>query len=133
MKLTVLAAILWAVCAQPTLVEGVGTTMSVLTPNSPYRVFNDLMKQSSVFVPYDLDTTKWVPNRKWGFNLTMGNNLYPSTLPNKVYAGADILLFQGIDENLIGQVYEVSFLGTGKIGVFQNNTATFSNVTVATG
>lgn len=48
----ILAALILGAVGAPTAVNGVGTALNQLLPNSPYRVFNDLMKQSAVFVPY---------------------------------------------------------------------------------
>lgn len=70
----------------PTAVTGVGAAFSPLLPNTPYRVFNDLMKQSSVFVPYAVSTGTWVPYRQWGINISLGADLYPTTLPTNIYA-----------------------------------------------
>jgi hypothetical protein len=48
----ILAVLILGAVGAPTAVNGVGTALNQLLPNSPYRVFNDLMKQSAVFVPY---------------------------------------------------------------------------------
>ena len=127
--LMALVAAASAAGAQP--VKGLGTTLNHLTSTSTYRVFNDLMKQSTVFVPYEI-TWSWVPGRKWGgYNLAFGNDLYPTSLDYRVYAGADITFFPGIDDALVGKTYEVQFSGSGMIGVYQSGSVGF-NITVNT-
>jgi hypothetical protein len=103
--LILFALMLAGVVAQPTPVIGVGTTLNQLIPTTPYRIFNDLMKQSAVFVPYQVSTYTWIASRKWGYNLTLGNDLYPTTLATNIYAEADILFFQGIDDSLVNSSY----------------------------
>lgn len=119
--------------ASPTAVTGIGTTLNRLLPNSPYRVFNDLMKQSAVFVPYQVSTSSWIPGRKWNYNLSMGADLYPTILASTIYAEADILFFQGVDDGLVGTTFEVQFDGNGTIGCYQNGTFNISVVKGQTG
>jgi len=95
--MVVFATILIVVAAGPTPVTGVGTALPQLLPSSPYRVFNDLMKQSATFVPYKTNNYNWIPGWQWNQNLTLGNDLYPSSLETSIYAEADIVLFTGID------------------------------------
>lgn len=116
---------------KPTPIDGVGTTLPLLLPTTPYRLFNDLMKQSTVFVPYEVSTSTWIPGRKWGgYNLSLGPGLYPTVLEQHIYAEAEVTLFEGIDGGLVGRTYEVGFDGDGMVGVWQNGSF---NVTVAMG
>lgn len=58
-----------------------GTILPTLTWTSPYRVFNDLMKQSDLFVPYQYIWGGIF--RHWGYNINFINGLtnqYPASL-----------------------------------------------------
>lgn len=72
-------------------VDAIGTVLPQFNPSSvPYRVFNDLMKQSLPLVPYQLSSWGSI-GRCWSCNLTFINGLshnYPSTLPRFVWAVA---------------------------------------------
>ena len=114
--------------------SAVGTTLPSLNVNPPYRVFNDLQKQSYHFVAYTMPSWSWVSSRYWNHNLAFRSDNYPSSLDPNVYAVAQIDFFSGIDNNLIGNIYNVSFSGNGSIGIVQNNglNITFSPNTVGT-
>jgi hypothetical protein len=127
--LILLAFLVSIVSSKPMPVNGVGTTLPLVLPSSPYRLFNDLMKQSTVFVPYEVSTSTWIPGRKWGgYNLSLGADLYPTALDTHIYAEAEITLFPGIDDGLVNSTFTVSFEGDGLIGVFQNGSF---NITVS--
>lgn len=103
-------------------IKAQGTTLPFLTTNSPYRVFNDLMKQSAPFVPYQYIYGKI--SRYWGYNLTLINGLahqYPAILATKVYAVAQITLYPGIDDALLNQSFTIKYSGSGVVGVNQLN------------
>jgi hypothetical protein len=91
-KLTILfiLALLLAVSRSVTSpIDALGTTLPPLWTSLNYRVFNDLMKQSSQFVPYQFI---WGGiSRYWGYNLTNINDQshqYPAALTANVYAVA---------------------------------------------
>jgi len=67
-----------------------GTTLPQLSSSSPYRVFNDLMKQSLPLVPYNTYYGTTI-GRYWGYTLNYINGLshqYPASLPSNVFAVA---------------------------------------------
>lgn len=116
-----------AAAAQP--ISGLGTTLPQLTVNSPYRVFNDLMKQSTAFVAYGIPSWSWIAGRAWGTTLTQRSDFYPAFLDYHIYAESDINFFPGIDDGLVNSSYEVAFDGNGSIGLYQNGSF---NITVNT-
>lgn len=70
-------------------INAIGTTLPPLWQNLNYRVFNDLMKQSIPFVPYQFIYNQ--VGRYWGYNLAFINGLahqYPASLATNVYAVA---------------------------------------------
>lgn len=78
-------------------------------------------------------TYSWIAGRKWGYNLSLGADLYPTTLDAHIYAETDILFFAGIDESLVNTTFEVRFDGNGTIGCYQNGTFNISVTTGQTG
>jgi hypothetical protein len=126
MKLIIISTLLLLICSVSSAlvnpIDAVGTTLPSLTTMLQYRVFNDLMKQSGQFFPYNFTTN----GRIWGgFNLNYTKNIiqqYPSNLPTNVMAVSEIIFFDpSIDGNLIGKNFSVSFSGTGKISIYQKN------------
>ena len=70
-------------------INAIGTTLPPLWPSVNYRVFNDLMKQSAAFVPYQFIYGS--VSRYWGYSLAFINGLgtqYPASLATNVYAAA---------------------------------------------
>ncbi len=51
-KLLLLALLIIIAFNKTVPLDGVGTTLPLLTETIKYRIFNDLFKQSTVFVPY---------------------------------------------------------------------------------
>lgn len=69
---------------KPTPIQALGTVLPQLNSYylSPFRIFNDLMKQSLPLVPYQIYYGS--PGRCWSCNLTQIGGLshqYPSILP----------------------------------------------------
>lgn len=89
---------------------------------SPYRAFNDLMKQSLPLVPYQL--TSWGGiGRCWSCNLNFTNGLkhqYPANLSKFVWAVAEIPFLAYNDDNLENQTFNLTFQGNGIVGVLQD-------------
>jgi len=106
-------------------IDALGTVLPQLNYNSvpsPYRIFNDLMKQSLPLVAYQLSSWGSI-GRYWNYNLALIGGLkhqYPATLQPFVWAVAEIPFFAGIDDSLRNTVYNVQFQGNGTIGVFQS-------------
>lgn len=109
----------------PTLpIDAIGTVLPKFYDSSvsPYRAFNDLMKQSLPLVAYQL--TSWGGiGRCWGGcsfpsidNLT---HKYPSELPNRIWAVAEIPFLDKNDDGYLNQVFNIQFAGNGIIGVYQ--------------
>jgi hypothetical protein len=108
-----------AATARP--LEAVGTVLPQLKTNTPARIFNDLMKQSMDLVPWTIFSWGGI-GRCWSCTLTQIGGLkhqYPSGLPDRVWAVAEIPFFQGIDEGLQNQVYNIRYSGKGTVGVYQ--------------
>ena len=105
-----------------TPIKAQGTTLPQLTSSSPYRVFNDLMKQAIPFVPYQYI---WGGiSRYWGYNLTFINGLthqYPASLATNVYAVSQISFYSGIDDSLLNKSFTLKFSGQGVVGVNQQS------------
>lgn len=91
---------------------------------SPYRAFNDLMKQSLPLVPYHLSS--------WGGSGRCWNNCfltfidglphqYPAFLPQFIWAVAEIPFLAKNDDALANQSFIVKFKGSGIIGVSQGS------------
>lgn len=77
-----------------TPIDALGTTLPPLWTSLNYRVFNDLMKQSLQFVPYQFIWGQ--VSRYWAYNLNYINGLnhqYPANLPANVYAVAEITFY----------------------------------------
>lgn len=105
--------------AGSTPMSAVGTTLPALWQNLNYRVFNDMMKQSIPFVPYQF--IYGGVSRHWGFSLSYINGLanqYPATLPANVYAAAEIIFYPE-DGALLNQTFSLAFKGEGVVGVYQ--------------
>jgi len=116
--------------AVTTPIKAQGTTLPQLTSSSPYRVFNDLMKQAVPFVPYQY--IYGGISRYWGYNLDFINGLahqYPASLALNVYAAAQITLYPGIDDALLNHNFTLTFSGQGVVGLNQ----TLSNSTWTSG
>jgi hypothetical protein len=70
--------------------DGVGTTLPQLNDNVKYRIFNDLFKQSTVFVPYKFMYGSF--GRAWADKLNNTDELYPKNL-SKLYAALSFINF----------------------------------------
>ena len=95
-----LSLILLSQSAVTTPIEAFGTVLPQLNYNSvstPYRIFNDLMKQSLNLVPYQLSSWGSV-GRCWSCSLNLINGAkhqYPANLQPNVWAVAEIPFFAG--------------------------------------
>lgn len=96
--------------------KAIGTVLPLLTADSRYRVFNDLMKQSTKFEAYSINY-----GRQWNSQVNIGLELYPRFLPINIIAGAKINLFEETDFNLISKEIRCSFEGDGVVIISQNN------------
>lgn len=111
-----------------------GVTLPILPQPTPYRVFNDLMKQSAPLVAYIL---QWGSvGRYWNYRLNLigGNDhQYPYSLDTNIYACAQISLYPGIDDALLGQTFTLKYSGVGTVGVQQGSlNVTWTNGTGGT-
>lgn len=105
-------------------IDAIGTVLPKFFDSSvtPYRAFNDLMKQSLQFNAYQLSSWGSI-GRCWGScSFPYIDNLihkYPASLPNRIWAGAEIPFLDKNDDALLNQVFNIQFGGNGIIGVFQ--------------
>lgn len=97
--------------------NALGTLLPLLTPDSKYRVFNDLFKQSSKFESYDSRNF----GRLWRNIINVGTDLYPQSLGLNEAAGARVNLFEETDTKLLNKKIICRFDGDGEVKIFQAN------------
>lgn len=122
--LTFLCALLVLSQAPTSPIDAVGTVLPQFSNSavSPFRAFNDLMKQSLPLVTYQLSSYGTIGRCYGSCSFPFIDSLthkYPASLPNKIWAVAEIPFLPKNDDSFANQLFNIQFAGNGIIGVYQ--------------
>jgi hypothetical protein len=120
----ILVAIFYLVNSITPVSNAIGTTLPRLSTTGYTRVFNDLMKQSSIFIPF---LYQWGNYGQQYYTPNLSTTLYPFNVSFPVALAATISFIPSIDDGLIQNNYTITFDGNGLIGVSQKGNNSFNN------